>query len=91
MKALAVGYVTTIGRTTFWSMLRTCAKPAKELEAKFSFTKLTPRERHFLQQGAFFSVLKGGTLRFSRARWKKRDIDQAKKEAARMAKRFGWT
>jgi len=49
---------------------------------------LSNKELQFLQEGAYISILKGGTIRFNRIKWKLKDIKNAKKYANELLRMF---
>jgi hypothetical protein len=88
MKPIAMGYVLSVGRKTFW-----CRMAVKEpweypnMECQIDMSKLSNKERPFLQRGAYMSILKGGTIRFSRKRgWTRKEVAKAKAEATELHK-----
>lgn len=84
MKWLAKGYVTAIHRKTFWSRLWIMRRPREAVDANIALSTLSARERSLLQIGAYFTILKGGSIRFSRMRWTKTEIDRASKAAQKL-------
>jgi len=83
MKAIAKGYVLSVERKYFWCRLEI---EENTYDAQIAIDKLGKHEKSFLQQGAYLSILKGGSIRFSRLRWKKKDIVLAKKRAEKIWK-----
>ena len=78
MKPIAQGYIISVHRKNFWCRLE---YDGKSYDAEVSISKLSPRERSFLEEGAYISFLKGGSIRFNRVRWTKKDIADAEKRA----------
>ena len=88
MKPIAMGYVLSVGRKTFW-----CRMAVKEpwdyanMECQIDIAKLSKKERPLLQHGAYVSILKGGTIRFSRIKgFTKKEIAKAMAEAEKLTK-----
>ena len=79
MKPIAKGFVLSVHKKTFWCRLM--LEDKKQIEAQISIDKLTDREKLFLEEGAYVSILKGGSIRFNRLKWKRKDIEAAKKSA----------
>ena len=84
MKPIARGYVLSVARKTFWWRFKTASGFGVPHDGQVRIDQLSQRERPFLAPGAYLDLLRGGTFRFSRARWKKRDIERAKKRAHRL-------
>lgn len=84
MKPIAKGYVISVHRKTFWWRFTLKRGLNVQHDGQVLISKLSPRERPFLREGAYLSLLTGGTFRFSRFRFKKRDIERARKWAHRM-------
>jgi hypothetical protein len=84
MKPILQGYVTMVGRKTFWCRLARPGQRYTEYEAQVEMAKLTERERTFIHEGAYLSLLKGGTWRFSRLMWRKKDIEAFKARGAKL-------
>ena len=78
-----MGHVFSVGRKTFWCrMALSVPWDNDNMECQIDMVKLSKRERPFLQRGAYVSILKGGTIRFSRIKgWTKKEITHAKAEA----------
>ena len=87
MKPVASGFVVYSGRRYFWARVRKVHGRVWS-EAKFDSHQLYTKERAFLVPGAYFSILKGGTIRFSRLRWRKRELDLARRNAKRLLDLF---
>lgn len=88
MKPIARGYVISVGRRYFWWHFTVGRGLNVEHEAQVAIAKLSPRERPFLAEGAYLNLLKGGTFRFCRLRWKARDLDRARKRANRLFRKL---
>lgn len=88
MKPIAKGYVISVHRKNFWWRFRLQRGLGVWHDGQSRISKLSNRERRFLQPGAILALLKGGTFRFNRARWSKRDIQHARKYAAVFTKVF---
>ena len=78
MQPTAKGYVISVHRKYFW-----CRFDYKEksFDAEIAIAQLSKRERPFLEEGAYIFFLKGGSLRFNRTKWTKKEIEKAKKSA----------
>jgi hypothetical protein len=81
VKAIAKGYVLSVHPKTFWWRFRLQRGLGVWHDGQVFRRKLGKRERPFLQPDAYVSLLKGGTFRFSRVRWKKRDLARAQRSA----------
>lgn len=83
MKPIARGYVTQVARTTFWCRL---IIGQDEFDAQIYKNKLSDKERKYLCEGAYISILKGGSIRFYKKAVTRREIERAKKEAQNLIK-----
>lgn len=87
MKVIASGHVFDINVTSFWCRMET--QDGNRFDAEIDIDKLSKRERPLLAEGAYVSILKGGTIRFTRTKpWLLREIVNAKKQAKKWEKLF---
>ena len=85
MKPIASGYVFEINRLSFWCRMED--KKGLHFDVEIDRKKLSEQEKRFLDVGVPLSVLKGGTIRFTRIKpWTKQEIQLAKKRAKRICK-----
>ncbi len=88
MKPILQGYVTMVLRKYFWCRLGKPGCKYTEYEAQIEIAKLSERERKLLRQGAYISLLKGGTWRFNRLKWTKKEIKAAMIRGAALFSKF---
>lgn len=81
MKAIATGYVSKICRKTFYWRFKLSSGLNTTHEGQVRISKLNLRERKLLSDGAYLSLLKGGTFRFLRHKITKREVKAAMKRA----------
>lgn len=81
MTPIAQGYVLSVGVASFWARLQL---KGQTVDVEIDRKRLPPREWPFLTEGAYCSLLKGGTVRFSRQRWTRSELKRARRRAKQL-------
>jgi hypothetical protein len=82
MKPIASGYVFQVSKKTFWCRLET--NDHQIIDAQIEIDKIAEKERPLLSTGAYMHILKGGSIRFIRLRWSKKEIEDAQRRASNL-------